>query len=102
MLPVFVPFFLETAQDRSRPGPTFRVKGGKVRIFLTALIPFALLCMTLFFTFFDQQPDGSLSMNLPIVIGVAIAVAVGEIVAWHSISKYRKKQAAAKSAQPVE
>ncbi|WP_066645400.1 APC family permease [Christensenella timonensis] len=85
--------------DRARP---YRVKGGKVRIFLTALIPFALLCMTLFFTFFDQQPDGSLAVNLPIVIGVAIAVAVGEIVAWHSISKYRKKQAAAKSAQPVE
>lgn len=86
--------------DPDRPRP-YRVKGGNIRIFLTALMPFALLCMTLFFTFFDQGADGSLSLNLPIAIGVGAAVGMGEIVAWHSISKYRKKQAAQKSAQPA-
>ncbi|MEA5004773.1 MAG: APC family permease [Christensenella sp.] len=87
--------------DPDRPRP-YRVKGGKVRIFITAAVPFVLLCMTLFFTFFPQTADGALSVNLPLVLGVAVAIAVGEIVAWHSVTKYRKKQAGQNTPQPVE
>ncbi len=86
--------------DPDRPRP-YRVKGGKVRIFVTAAVPFALLCMTLFFTFFPQTSDGALSVNLPLVFGVAVAVGIGEVFAWHSVKTYRKKQTA-HIRQPVE
>ena len=78
--------------DRERP---YRVKGGKVRIFLVAAIPFFLLCMTLFFTFINETPEGGQTLNVPLVVGVASAVAVGEIVAWHSVQKKRKAEALA-------
>lgn len=77
--------------DRERP---YRVKGGKVRVFLVAAIPFALLCITLFFTFFEEMPDGTQALNVPILICVAAAVAVGEIVAAHSVKKHKAKLAA--------
>ena len=85
--------------DRERP---YRVKGGKARIFLVAAVPFALLCMTLFFTFFEEAPDGTDMVNMPLVIGVACAVAVGEIVAAHSVKKHRAALAAQKSAGKTE
>ena len=78
--------------DRERP---YRVKGGKVRIFLVAAILFFLLCMTLFFTFINETPEGGQTLNVPLVVGVASAVAVGEIVAWHSVQKKRKAEALA-------
>lgn len=76
--------------DRERP---YRVKGGSVRVFLVAAIPFALLCITLFFTFFEGGPEGTPELNVPILICVAIAVAVGEIVAAHSVKKHKAKLA---------
>ncbi len=75
--------------DRERP---FRVKGGRVKLFIIAAVPFFLLCMTLFFTFFNEAPDGSLSPNLPLIAGVAVAVAIGEMIAWHSVRKNRRAQ----------
>lgn len=81
--------------ERERP---FRVKGGKARVFLVAAIPFALLCITLFFTFFEEAPGGGQRLNVPILICVAAAVAVGEIVAAHSVKKNRAKAANAERA----
>lgn len=55
--------------------------------------------MTLFFTFFEERPDGTNMVNIPLIIGVACAVAVGEFVAAHSVKKHRAALAAQKSAK---
>jgi len=59
-----------------------------------AAVPFALLCMTLFFTFFEEARDGTNTVNTLLIIGVARAVAVGEIAAAHSVKKHRAALAA--------
>ncbi|MEA4853174.1 MAG: APC family permease [Christensenella sp.] len=84
------PSFLKLRKsDAQRPRP-YRVKGGKAKLILITVAPFAFLCITLFFTFFSDTPGGALSPNLPLILGVAGAVAVGELVAAHSVRKHMR------------
>lgn len=84
------PSFLKLRKsDAQRPRP-YRVKGGKAKLILITVAPFAFLCITLFFTFFTDTPGGALSPNLPLILGVAGAVAVGELVAAHSVRKHMR------------
>lgn len=89
-LPVFPAFYKlrKTDPDRERP---FRVKGGKGKLLLICFLPMILLGLSVFFSVvplsFDKKELGE---KLPILIGTALSLGIGEIIAARAGKSKRK------------
>lgn len=92
-LPIF-PAFLKlrkTDPDTIRP---FQVPGSPAMLKLTAYIPMGLIILSIFFCAVPMSFDSeTLASVLPITIGAALCVAIGEML---TISREKKKGAAVK------
>lgn len=68
--------------DMKRP---FKVKGGKVTMWLITIVPFVLLVAALLFTCFPYDAErGSLAPDWALISGVVASIIVGEILAFRA------------------
>lgn len=78
-LPMFMAFL-----KLHRQGPAVKkgywINGGVIKITLFGVVPFLLLLVALFFTLFPEFNLEMFSYNWPLIVGVCLAVVIGEIM----------------------
>lgn len=83
LLLVYLPMFL-AFWKLHRQGPAvkngFWIEGGKVKIAFYSFAPFVLLIVALFFTLFPEFNLEMFSYQWPLIVGVCIAIIIGEIL----------------------
>ncbi len=87
---MFPAFWKLRKVDPDRPRP-YKVPGGKGMIAVMTFVPLILLIMAIFFSMFYYNEDtGGLEPDWTLIIGVIIAVVLGEIIAAMSVKKAKK------------
>lgn len=90
LLLCYLPMFLAFLKLHRR-GPAVKsgywISGGRVKIFLYAIIPFLLLLIALFFTLFPELNFEMFKYQWPLILGTCVAVLMGEILVNHSARK---------------
>lgn len=90
-LPLF-PAFLKLRKlnpDRVRP---FKIEGGKIKLFIVSIIPMIILIVAILLSVIPLDlSKETLSYQIPLIIGVLIAIFIGEIFASLSKKKELKK-----------
>jgi amino acid transporter len=87
---MFPAFWKLRKTDPDRPRP-YKVPGKKGMIAIMTFVPLVLLILAIIFSMFPYNEDtGMLEPDWTLIIGVAIAVVLGEIIAAMSVRKARK------------
>jgi amino acid transporter len=87
---MFPAFWKLRKADPDRPRP-YKVPGGKGMIAVMTVVPLILLIMAIFFSMFYYNADtGGLEPDWTLIVGVIIAVVLGEIIAAVSVRKAKK------------
>lgn len=95
-LPMFTAFYrLHKQGIQKKTG--YWVNGGKIRIWLCAAVPLLLLVVALFFTLFPEFSVGMFSYQWPLIVGVSIAIVVGELMVMGAGKNKRKTIKAAEA-----
>ncbi len=89
MFPAFLKL-RKTDKDMERP---YRAPGGKVLTWLMGVVPVILLVLAIVFCITYPIEDGTWFVDVPLLVGTAVAVVIGEIIAMrtpkHSVGKER-------------
>lgn len=89
-LPMFIAFLkLHKQGKKSEKG--YWINGGKFKIALFGILPFALLAIALFFTLFPEFNATMFEYNWPLIVGACVAVVAGEILVWNMSRKSQEK-----------
>ena len=87
---IFPAFLKLRKTDPDRPRP-FRVKGGVLRLRLTAYLPMCLIILSVIFTVLPLNLSAEeLSGKIPLMIGSGLVVAVSEWISYRSTKSGRK------------
>lgn len=91
-LPMFLAFHtLHSKGIQKKTG--YWIEGGKFKIGFFTYVPFALLIIALFFTLFPEFSLEMFSYQWPLIVGVSIAIVIGEIMVLGT-GRSRRKRAA--------
>lgn len=89
-LPMFIAFL-----KLHKKGPVVKngywINGGKVKIALYGIVPLLLTLIALFFTLFPEFNLEMFSYQWPLIVGVSIAIIIGEILVWNMSRKQKIK-----------
>lgn len=85
-LPLFTAFLKLRKIDPNSPR-VYKISGGKFKLGLMTYIPLILLVASIFFTLFPEFNKEMFSYQWPLLLGVLIAIIIGEIVAHHVSKK---------------